>query len=65
MVESSGQSSLHQNCHHQIVLARFSLKVVFPSPYEFKYGILKKQMLTILEKKWFLMEKIISKYERQ
>ena len=29
MVESGVQSSLHQNCHHQIVFARFNLKVVF------------------------------------
>ena len=34
MVESGVQSSLHQHCHHQIVFARFNLKVVFPSPYE-------------------------------
>ena len=34
MVESGVQSSLHQNCHHQIVFARFKLKVAFPSPYE-------------------------------
>ena len=34
VVESGVQSSLHQNCHHQIVFARFNLKVVFPPPYE-------------------------------
>ena len=33
-VESGVQSSLHQNCHHQIVFARFNLKVTFPPPYE-------------------------------
>ena len=33
-MESGVQSSLHQNCYHQIVFARFSLKVVFPPPYE-------------------------------
>ena len=32
VVESGGQSSLHQNCHHQIVFARFNLKVLFPPP---------------------------------
>ena len=46
VVESGVQSSLHQNCHHQIVFARFNLKVVF-SPL---YGISKKQIFTILEK---------------
>ena len=34
VVESGVQSSLHQNCHHQIVLARFNLKEVFPALYE-------------------------------
>ena len=34
VVESGVQSSLHQNFHHQIVFARFNLKVVFPPPYE-------------------------------
>ena len=34
VLESGVQSSLHQNCHHQIVFTRFNLKVVFPSPYE-------------------------------
>ena len=34
VVESGVQSSLHQNCHHQIVLARFNFKVVFPTPYK-------------------------------
>ena len=34
VVESGFQSSLHQNCHHQIVCARFNLKLVFPPPYE-------------------------------
>ena len=34
VVESCVHSSLHQNCHRQIVFARFNLKVVFPPPYE-------------------------------
>ena len=33
-VESGVQTSLHQNCYHQIVFARFNLKIVFPLPYE-------------------------------
>ena len=28
------QSSLHPNCHHQIVHAKFNLKIVSPPPYE-------------------------------
>ena len=50
VVESGVQSSLHQNCHHQIVFARFNLKVVFPPPYERDVWHFKKQILTILEK---------------
>ena len=42
MVESGVQSSLHQNCHHQIVFARFNLKVVFPPPYESEVWHFKK-----------------------
>ena len=33
-MESDVQSSLHQNCYHQIVFARFNLKVAFPTPYK-------------------------------
>ena len=33
-MESGLISSLHQNCHHQIVFARFNLKVVFSLPYK-------------------------------
>ena len=42
VVDSGVQSSLHQNCHHQIMLARFNLKVVFPPPYEREAWHLKK-----------------------
>ena len=34
VVESGVESSLHQNCHHQIVFSRFSLKVNIQLPYE-------------------------------
>ena len=33
-MESGLISSLYQNCQHQIVFARFNLKVVFSPPYE-------------------------------
>ena len=42
VVESGVQSSLHQNCHHQIVFARFNLKVVFPPPFESEVWYFKK-----------------------
>ena len=27
-------SSLHPNCHHQVVFAQFSLSILYPPPYE-------------------------------
>ena len=27
-------TSLHVNCHHQIIYAKFNLKIQYPSPYE-------------------------------
>ena len=32
-VESGTQPSLHPNCHHQIIYARFNLEVLYPPPY--------------------------------
>ena len=34
VVNSGVHSFLHANCHHQIVFAKFDLKVYYPSPYE-------------------------------
>ena len=34
IVDSGVHSSLHSNCHHQIVHAKFDLKVFYPPPYE-------------------------------
>ena len=34
VVDSSVHPSLHPNCHHQIVYAKFNLKIHFPPPYE-------------------------------
>ena len=33
VVESSVPPSLHPNCHHQIVSAKFNLKIYYPPPY--------------------------------
>ena len=33
MVESGVHPSLHPNCHHQIVFAKFSLQIYYPPPY--------------------------------
>ena len=34
LMSSAIHSSLHQNCHHQIVFAKFNLKVDYLPPYE-------------------------------
>ena len=33
VVESGIHSSLHSSCHHQIVFAKFNLKIYYPPPY--------------------------------
>ena len=33
-MESGVHSSLHQNCHHQIIYAKINFKVFYPPPYE-------------------------------
>ena len=34
LMESGVHSSLHQNCHHQIIYAKINFKVFYPPPYE-------------------------------
>ena len=34
VIESGVHSLLHENCHHQIILAKFNWKVLYPPPYE-------------------------------
>ena len=34
VMESGAQPSLHENCHHQLVYAKFNLKVWYSPPYE-------------------------------
>ena len=33
IIDSGVYSSLHSNCHHQIIFAKFSLEVVYPPHY--------------------------------
>ena len=33
-MESGVLSSLHQNCHHQLICAKINLKVFYPPPHE-------------------------------
>ena len=34
LMESDAHSSLHENCHHQTIYAKFNLKIYYPPPYE-------------------------------
>ena len=34
LVDFSIHTSLHENCHHQIIYSKFSLKIFYPPPYE-------------------------------
>ena len=34
VMNSDIHSSLHPNCHHQIIHAKFNLKIYYPPPYE-------------------------------
>ena len=36
VVESGVHLSLHPNCHHQIVFAKFNLMIFYPPPYSRK-----------------------------
>ena len=34
VIDSGVHASLHSNCHHQIIYAKFDLKIIYPPPYE-------------------------------
>ena len=50
VVGSGVQSFLYQNCHHQVMFARFNLKVVFPPPYEREVWYFKKANVDHIKK---------------
>ena len=37
IVNSGTHSLLHPNCHHQIIYAKFSLKIHYPRPYTHEF----------------------------
>ena len=43
VVESGVHSSLHENCHHQIIYGKFNLKIYYLPPMNGKSDIIKKQ----------------------
>ena len=51
VMESIVHSSLHSNCHHQIIYARFNLKIYYPLPfYEHEIWHYKKVNIDLIQK---------------
>ena len=47
VMESGVHSSLHPNCHHQLVFAKISLKIYYPPPYKretWNYDLIRRSM---------------------
>ena len=45
-------SSLHKSCHHQILYAKFNLKIHYPQLLKMTLGIFKKLISILLEGWW-------------
>ena len=50
LVESSVHSSLHPNCHHQIILAKLNLDIVYPTTYEREIWHYQKANIDLIER---------------
>ena len=48
-MQTGTHASLHPNCHHQNVFAKFNLKLYYPLPYDREIWYHKKRILTIFE----------------
>ena len=49
VMESGVHSSLHWNFHHQMICARFNLKMYYPHPYERKIWLYKKAKIDLIQ----------------
>ena len=49
VMESGVHSSLHSNCHHQIIYSRFNLKTYYPPPYEPEITHYKKANIDLIQ----------------
>ena len=49
LMESGVHSSLHSNCHHQIIYARFNLKIYYPPRYEREIWHYKKTNIDLIQ----------------
>ena len=50
VMESGVHSSLHKNCHHQIIYTKFNLKIYYPTPYEQKIWQYQKENIENIRK---------------
>ena len=48
-MESGVHSSLHSNWYHQIIYARFNLKIYYPHPYEREIWHYKKANIDLIQ----------------
>ena len=48
-MESGVHLPLHSSCHHQIIYARFNLKIYYPSPYKNKIRYYKKANINLIQ----------------
>ena len=49
-MESGVYSSLHPNCHHQVVFAKFNLSILYPPPYEKTVWFYEKANLELIRR---------------
>ena len=49
VVNSVVHSSLHTNCHHQIVYEKLDLKIYYPPPTNAEFGFTKRLMTFLLD----------------
>ena len=49
VIESGVHLTLHSNCHHQIIYARFYLKIYYPTDYEREIWHYKKANLDLIK----------------
>ena len=49
IIDSGLHSSLHPNCHHQIVYAKFNLEIIYPLLICEKFGTIKMLILNLFE----------------
>ena len=50
LIESGVHLSLHPNCHHQIIFAKFKLDIVYPPPYERKIWHYQKANIDLIKR---------------